>query len=99
MIPGTNTLDMQDGRVLGTTFFVGPARHWRMMWHHKRAWATSAYLFCLLCTIVAVIRAAPLSVILLCIVCQFIAMEWYSLSYIPFERTIALNVLRGAFRV
>ncbi|XP_063297297.1 vesicle transport protein SFT2A isoform X2 [Pelobates fuscus] len=69
-----------------TCFLMGPMKQLKKMFEPTRLIATLVMLICLICTLCAVFwwQKKPLAV-LFCIL-QFIAMTWYSLSYIPFAR-------------
>ena len=85
--------------LLSTTFLVGPRRHARMMVAPTRLCATLVYFGFMACTIAAVaLQNTPLAVVIFCVVCQFVAMEWYTLSYLPFGRTVALAILKGSLK-
>eukprot|EP00998_Keelungia_sp_KM082_P009922 NODE_6117_length_657_cov_52.739623_g6094_i0.p1 GENE.NODE_6117_length_657_cov_52.739623_g6094_i0~~NODE_6117_length_657_cov_52.739623_g6094_i0.p1 ORF type:complete len:164 (+),score=13.49 NODE_6117_length_657_cov_52.739623_g6094_i0:98-589(+) len=73
----------------GTFFLVGPKRQLKQMFKPVRVGATIgvfAFMAATLCAALIPDDPIPLLVIIFCI-CQYLAMIWYGLSYIPFART------------
>ncbi|KAF6033040.1 hypothetical protein EB796_008621 [Bugula neritina] len=69
-----------------TMFLMGPVNQLKKMFDPTRLIATIILLVCIVLTIIA---AKPLEIPGLCIffcILQFIALAWYSISYIPFAR-------------
>ena len=76
-----------------TTFLVGPANQCADMLAPQRRAASLLYFATLAGTLAAaVVKMAPL--VLLCIVLQFAALTWYTLSYIPFGQSAAKKLGR-----
>ncbi|GMI56660.1 hypothetical protein TeGR_g15003 [Tetraparma gracilis] len=77
-------------------FLVGPARQWRQMTDKSRRYTSLVYVVCLVTTFVFVFVpgidwGARLIVLLVCVICQFLAAVWYTLSYIPYGRATVLR--------
>ncbi|KFP05584.1 Vesicle transport protein SFT2A, partial [Calypte anna] len=70
-----------------TCFLVGPVKQLKSMFDPKRLIATVVMLLCLILTLCSVFwwDKKRFAAVLFCIL-QFLAMTWYSLSYIPFAR-------------
>ncbi|KAM9382729.1 vesicle transport protein SFT2A [Phaethornis superciliosus] len=68
-----------------TCFLMGPMKQLKSMFEPKRLVATVVMLLCLILTLCAVFWGKKGLAVLFCIL-QFLAMTWYSLSYIPFAR-------------
>lgn len=82
---------------LGGSFFLsGPKYQMERMWHEKRRTATGLYLSSLVATILVAFLPIPLKglLLLLLMLCQYVAVTWYCLSYIPF----AHDAVRGFIR-
>lgn len=63
----------------------------------ERAVATSAYLLFLVLTLVAAFAAESVGLVIVCLICQFVAMVWYTLSYVPYGRRAAISTIKGCF--
>ncbi|VVC37268.1 Vesicle transport protein, Got1/SFT2-like [Cinara cedri] len=72
--------------LLSTCFLMGPLKQIKKMFSSSRIIATIVALAMIVLTLVAAIgmKNAPLT--FLCIIFQFLALTWYSLSYIPYAR-------------
>lgn len=82
---------------LASTFFLlGPEKQFQNMKHKKRRVASAVYLICAVMTVVAVFVAMWPPVIVLLVLTQSMALFWYSISYVPYGRTM---VRRGASRL
>uniref|UniRef100_A0A9J2PBQ5 Vesicle transport protein n=1 Tax=Ascaris lumbricoides TaxID=6252 RepID=A0A9J2PBQ5_ASCLU len=70
--------------LLGTCFLMGPMKQLQKMFERGRFIATFIYLATIVLTLVAglVLSNPPLAVLF--VINQYIAMAWYSISYIPF---------------
>ncbi|VDK56080.1 unnamed protein product [Anisakis simplex] len=77
--------------LLGTCFLMGPLKQLQKMFERGRFIASFLYLGTIAMTLVAglVLANAPLA--LLFVVLQYVAMAWYSISYIPFARLLLNN--------
>ena len=84
---------------LGASFFLcGPKRQTKNMFDEKRRMTSIVYLSCLGATLAVVFIplqwAIKLFVLIGLLVTQCGANIWYSLSYIPYGRRTALNVIK-----
>ena len=70
-------------------FLWGPRKQLKSMFAGIRIIATLSYLAFLILVLVLAFMKAQVSLIVLAIIGQFLAMVWYNLSYFPFGRTIA----------
>ncbi|XP_057262915.1 vesicle transport protein SFT2A isoform X2 [Pezoporus wallicus] len=73
-----------------TCFLMGPLKQLKAMFEPKRLVATVVMLLCLILTLCAVFWGKKGLAMLFCIL-QFLAMTWYSLSYIPFARDAVIK--------
>ncbi|CAH1226115.1 SFT2D2 [Branchiostoma lanceolatum] len=72
---------------LGSTcFLMGPINQLKRMFKETRIIATIVVLICLALTLCAVFWWNNKGLAILFCILQFLAMTWYSLSYIPFAR-------------
>ncbi|XP_030059725.1 vesicle transport protein SFT2B [Microcaecilia unicolor] len=72
---------------LGSTLFLmGPLKQLKRMFELTRLIATIVMLLCLALTLCAAFWWHNKGLVLLFCLLQFLAMTWYSLSYIPFAR-------------
>eukprot|EP01129_Flabellula_baltica_P017730 TRINITY_DN993_c0_g1_i1.p1 TRINITY_DN993_c0_g1~~TRINITY_DN993_c0_g1_i1.p1 ORF type:complete len:184 (+),score=24.96 TRINITY_DN993_c0_g1_i1:62-553(+) len=85
--------------LFSTAFLYGPMEQLKAMFKPTRIIATIIYIGSLVMTLVVVLVFQPASNIwvLLCIVIQYIAFTWYSISYIPYARTCIKKTLKGSF--
>mmetsp|Transcript_3499 Transcript_3499/g.12612 ORF Transcript_3499/g.12612 Transcript_3499/m.12612 type:complete len:168 (-) Transcript_3499:186-689(-) len=83
---------------LGSTMFlVGPWKQTKNMFKEKRIVATSIYLVMLVITLVVAFKLQNGALVLICVFIQFLAMLWYSISYIPFARDVVKKCLCNCF--
>lgn len=84
--------------IASTTFLVGPRAQMRSMAAPVRAGATAVYLGSIAATLfsAAVLRVAPVT--LAAMVLQFVALAYYSASYIPFGRHLLTKCLGKLLR-
>ncbi len=80
----------------GSFFISGPRAQIKKMFHEKRVVATSLYLGSLAITLIVALipfadslRGIKALVLVTLLVCQYVAVGWYCLSYIPFARQMA----------
>eukprot|EP00736_Rhodelphis_marinus_P011521 Rmarinus@m.1156 len=84
---------------LGSSMFIsGPWNHVKKMFEKTRVMATCAYLFCLLLTLVLsfvqpIGGGGDIPLILLLIILQYATLFWYTLSFIPYGRTLVKLLL------
>ncbi|XP_059488595.1 vesicle transport protein SFT2A [Neocloeon triangulifer] len=69
-----------------TCFLMGPFNQIKKMFAPTRAIATILMITCLILTLVAALVLKKAGLSLLFVILQFLAMTWYSLSYIPYAR-------------
>jgi len=81
--------------IASTCFLMGPWKQLKRMFNPTRALATIVAITFLILTLVTVlVKSNPNTLLtLLCCLIQFLAMIWYSLSYIPYARDAVLKVL------
>ncbi|GFO15332.1 vesicle transport protein [Plakobranchus ocellatus] len=74
-----------------TCFLMGPVNQFKKMFAKTRVIATIMVLVMFVLTLVCAfaIKNAPLTII--CCILQFLALTWYSLSYIPFARDAVMK--------
>jgi hypothetical protein len=78
----------------GSFFLSGPKHQMERMWHEKRRTATALYLGSLTATVLVAFLPIPMGkglILLLLMICQYVSIAWYCLSYIPF----AHDAIRG----
>ncbi|XP_043819482.1 vesicle transport protein SFT2A [Dromiciops gliroides] len=69
-----------------TCFLMGPVKQLKKMFESTRLLATVIMLICLVLTLCAALWWHKKGLALLFCILQFLAMSWYSLSYIPYAR-------------
>ncbi|XP_078514461.1 vesicle transport protein SFT2B [Lissotriton helveticus] len=72
-----------------TVFLMGPVKQCKRMFEPTRLIATIVMLLCLGLTLCAAFWWKNKGLALIFCLCQFLAMTWYSLSFIPFARDAA----------
>lgn len=80
----------------GSCFLSGPHAQMSRMFHETRKWATVAYLSSLALTLVVAFSGLPGPkgfILLLLMGTQYIAILWYTLSYIPFARETIMGFI------
>lgn len=83
-----------------TGFFVGPIQQFQSMLHKKRRISAIVYLLFIVLTItfcyVPHLKAGErVPAIVICITIQFLALCWYTLSFIPYGRRICKSICRS----
>jgi len=77
---------------LGSTMFlIGPMRQLKNMFQPHRLIATLIYLFAMGLTLFAAFKLHSAILVLFAVILQFGALFWYTLSYIPYARTLMMN--------
>ncbi|KAF9900314.1 hypothetical protein EC991_007635 [Linnemannia zychae] len=85
--------------LLSTTFLIGPGKQIKTMFAPVRMVASIVFLALIVVTlVVAFTIQSSLLCLILCIV-QFIALFWYSASYIPYGRAAIKKVVGGCIDV
>lgn len=79
--------------IASTCFLMGPWKQIKKMFNPTRVLATSTALIFLVLTLVSALVIKKTGLTFICCVVQFLAMTWYSLSYIPYARDAVLKVL------
>ncbi|KAM6280867.1 vesicle transport protein SFT2A [Porphyrio hochstetteri] len=74
-----------------TCFLMGPLKQLKAMFEPKRLIATLLMLLFLVLTLCAVFWWKKTGLAVLFCILQFLAMTWYSLSYIPFARDAVIK--------
>jgi len=69
-----------------TAFLIGPIKQLKKMFEKTRIIATIIFLLSLVATLVVAFVVQNGALVIVCVVVQFLAFTWYSLSYIPFAR-------------
>jgi len=88
------TLTLGNALSIGSMMFLmGPAKQCESMMDAKRRHATLIYLGSLALTLLAAFLVKSRLLCLVCIVVQYSALLWYSLSYVPYGREVLLSVL------
>ncbi|KAF0304549.1 Vesicle transport protein SFT2A [Amphibalanus amphitrite] len=77
-----------------TLFLMGPVKQLKNMFAKTRAIATVVVLLSIVLTIVAAALHKKGLVLIFCII-EFVAMTWYSISYIPFARDAVINTFKS----
>ncbi|OWY98986.1 Vesicle transport protein [Phytophthora megakarya] len=82
-----------------TTFFVGPWKQIQTMFHSKRRYSAVVYVVFMFLTLLLCFNHHihhRLLLVLLSVLVQFMALVWYTLSYVPYGRSIALSCCKRA---
>ena len=80
--------------ISGTFFLVGPVKQWKSMLEETRLVATLVFVAAMVGTLVAAFVLKLAAVVIVCVLIQYLAMLWYSLSYIPYARTAVKNAVK-----
>ncbi|MFH4975534.1 hypothetical protein AB6A40_002243 [Gnathostoma spinigerum] len=78
--------------LLGTCFLMGPINQLKKMCEKSRYLASLIYILMIALTLVAGLILENPILAIVCVVGQYIAMAWYSISYIPFARNLVANI-------
>ncbi|CAH7306544.1 Sft2d1 [Phodopus roborovskii] len=74
-----------------TCFLMGPLKQLKKMFETTRLLATVIMLLCFVFTLCAALWWRKKGLALLFCILQFLSMTWYSLSYIPYARSLCLT--------
>ncbi|XP_072293169.1 vesicle transport protein SFT2A [Eucyclogobius newberryi] len=74
-----------------TCFLMGPLKQLKRMFEPTRLIATIVMLLCLALTLCAVFWWGKKGLAIIFCILQFLAMTWYSISYIPFARDAVMK--------
>ncbi|KAK4283238.1 hypothetical protein QN277_000212 [Acacia crassicarpa] len=80
-----------------TAFLIGPKRQLTMMLDPVRIYATAIYLASMIIALFCALYVRNKLLTLLAIILEFGALIWYSLSYIPFARTMVSKIMGACF--
>ncbi|CAH0486920.1 unnamed protein product [Peronospora farinosa] len=83
-----------------TTFFVGPWKQIQTMFHAKRRYSAVVYVVFIFVTLLFCFSHHihhRLLLVLLSVLVQFLALVWYTLSYVPYGRSIAMSCCKRTF--
>ncbi|XP_052810250.1 vesicle transport protein SFT2B-like [Mya arenaria] len=78
-----------------TCFLMGPLNQLKKMFAQTRIFATILVVVMLILTLVCAFALKSAILTLMCCIIQFIALTWYSLSYIPFARDAVKKCFEG----
>ncbi|KAI9011031.1 vesicle transport protein [Gaertneriomyces semiglobifer] len=78
-----------------TGFLVGFLAQLKRMFDASRLTATIIFIVAMVLTLVVAIVLESVILTIICCVIQFLALLWYSLSYIPFARDMAKKICGG----
>ncbi|KAG5609666.1 hypothetical protein H5410_020947 [Solanum commersonii] len=80
-----------------TAFLIGPKRQVTMMLDPVRIYATAIYIASIIIALFCALYVRNKLLTLLSIILEFGALIWYSLSYIPFARSMVSKVMMACF--
>jgi hypothetical protein len=80
-----------------TAFLIGPQRQVTMMLDPARIYATALYLASIIIALFCALYVRNKLLTLLAIILEFTGLIWYSLSYIPFARTMVSKIFMTCF--
>ncbi|GJN21348.1 hypothetical protein PR202_gb08817 [Eleusine coracana subsp. coracana] len=80
-----------------TAFLIGPKRQLDMMLDSVRIYATALYIASIIIALFCALYVHSKLLTLLAIILEFGALVWYSLSYIPFARSVVSRVMTSCF--
>lgn len=78
-----------------TCFLMGPVNQLKKMFAKTRVIATILVFVMLILTLVCAIALKSPILALICCILQFLALTWYSISYIPFARDAVKKCFEG----
>ncbi|RWS21436.1 hypothetical protein B4U80_07514 [Leptotrombidium deliense] len=76
-----------------TVFLMGPWRQLKTMFKETRIIATCLVLFFIVLTLLSALVWEKRGLAIIFCICEFLAMTWYSLSYIPYARDAVKKTL------
>ncbi|GAV78554.1 Got1 domain-containing protein, partial [Cephalotus follicularis] len=80
-----------------TAFLIGPKRQVTMMLDPVRIYATAMFLSSIIIALFCALYVHNKLLTLLAILLEFGALIWYSLSYIPFARSMVSKIMTACF--
>ncbi|KAF9975912.1 hypothetical protein BGZ73_000259 [Actinomortierella ambigua] len=82
-----------------TAFLIGPMRQLKTMFAPVRMVASIVYIVLLILTLIIAFTLKSLLLCLILCIVQFLALFWYSASYIPYGRAAIKKVVGGCIEV
>ncbi|CAN1751174.1 Vesicle transport protein SFT2B [Linum perenne] len=76
-----------------TAFLIGTGQQLSLMFDSTRVYATSIYLGSVVVSLICALLIHNKVLTLIAIICEICALTWYSLSYIPFARTMVSSLM------
>ncbi|CAG9533975.1 unnamed protein product [Cercopithifilaria johnstoni] len=83
--------------LFGTCFLMGPLKQLQKMFERGRLLASLMYLLSIVFTLIAGLIFSNPPLALVFVIGQYIAMTWYSITYIPFAREAVLSLRCNCF--
>ncbi|KAL3844974.1 hypothetical protein ACJIZ3_002377 [Penstemon smallii] len=83
--------------ILHTAFLIGPKRQLTMMLDPVRIYATAIYIASIIIALFCAVYVRNKLLTFLGIILEFGALIWYSLSYIPFARSMVSKIMTACF--
>ncbi|CAI0405275.1 unnamed protein product [Linum tenue] len=80
-----------------TAFLIGPKRQVTMMLDPVRIYATALYLASIIIALFCAVYVHSKILTLFAVILEFGALFWYSLSYVPFARSMVSKIMVGCF--
>ncbi|KAJ3411809.1 hypothetical protein HDV05_001708 [Chytridiales sp. JEL 0842] len=84
--------------LLSTGFLIGFFKQFKKMFDSTRLAASLIFLVTMVLTLVVALVVKSFILTIICCIVQFLALFWYSASYIPFMRDIIKNCFGGLFK-
>lgn len=81
--------------LMSTGFLCGPKKQCIKMWDATRRFSTAFYLSMLIIVFAVAVSKQNVFLVLFLLIVEMIAGAWYSLSYIPYGRKMALTCMRS----
>jgi hypothetical protein len=81
--------------LVSTLFLMGPMNQLKRMFDPTRLIATIVFILSVVMTLVSAIVIKIGLLVLLFVIIQFLALAWYTISYIPFARQAITTCCRG----
>ncbi|CAF0968619.1 unnamed protein product [Adineta ricciae] len=85
--------------VASTIFLMGPMNQLKKMFDPSRLIATLVFIGSVIMTLVSALALKIGVLVLIFVIIQFLALAWYTISYIPFAREAITSCCRGVMSV
>ncbi|KNE58719.1 hypothetical protein AMAG_04270 [Allomyces macrogynus ATCC 38327] len=85
--------------LMSTSFWTGFSAQFKKMFDPTRRIASSIFLGSMVTTLIIALKTRVVLWCLICCAIQFLALFWYSASYIPFAREMIIKVLKKVLSV